>query len=114
MGRGPIIAPIVIGLALAAPAAAKPFNLALNTHDLEFSSQWPAQATAIPALDHRLRAEMTKALTDAKANARDDVKLARQQQRQCNQHYYSMKYSMAGDTPRLLSLESENSVFEGG
>lgn len=114
MGRGIFSALIVAGLVLAAPAAAKPFDFKLNTKELDFTSQWPAQAAAIPALDRRLRTEMTKALADAKANARDDVKLAREQQRQFNQHYYAMKYSMAGQTPRLLSLESENGVFEGG
>jgi hypothetical protein len=114
MGRGPIIASIVVALALAAPAAAKSFNLALKTQDLDFSYQWPAEAAAIPTLDHRLRADMSKALTEAKANARDDVKLARQQQRQFNQHYFSMKYTAVGQSPRLLSLESENGVFEGG
>ena len=114
MKRGAITALMVVAVALAAPAWAKPFKVALNTHDLEFTYQWSAEAAAISALDRRFHTEMDKALKDAKANARDDVKLARQQQREFHQHYFSFKWTTAGQSPRLLSLESENSLFEGG
>lgn len=114
MGRGTAITLIVLGATLAAPTAAAPFHRALNTHDLEFDYQWPTEAAAIPALDQRFHAEMDKALKGARANARDDVKLAREQKRQFNQHYYSRKWTAVGQSPRLLSLESETSLFEGG
>jgi len=114
MRQGIITALIVAAATFAAPAAARPFHSALNNHDLKFDYQWPAEAAAIPALDHRFHADMDKALTNAKASARDDVKLAREQKRNFNQHYYSLKWTAVGQSPRLLSLESENSLFEGG
>src|SRR5262249_55854568 len=48
------------------------------------------------------------------ANVREDRQLAREQKRDFNAHFYFMKWTTAGETPRLLSLQSEKSTFEGG
>ena len=96
------------------PAAAAPVKIQHDSKALEFSCQWPAEAAAIRALDQRFRNEETKAYRDALANARYDQKLAGQQKRDYNAHYYSMTWTTAGQSPRLLSLQSENGTFTGG
>lgn len=105
---------VAAALLLTAAAPAKPVKVEQNSKALEFSYEWPAEAAAIPALDRRFRSDMAKALKEARANALDDQKLARRQKRDFNGHFYSMAWTLAGETPRLLSLESDNGSFEGG
>lgn len=105
---------LAAGLLLTAAAPAKPVKIEQNSKALEFSYEWPAEAASIRALDRRFRTGMAKALKEARANALDDQKLARQQKRHFNGHFYSMEWTLAGETPRLLSLQSDNGSFEGG
>ena len=111
MHGGMIFATVAIAAATAAPA---PVKIERDSKALEFSYEWSAQAAAVPALDKRFRAETDKAYKDALANARDDQKLAREQKRDFNGHYYSVQWTTAGETVRLLSLQSEFGSFEGG
>ena len=94
--------------------AAAPVKFVRDSKLVEFSYAWPAEAAAVPALDRRFRADLNKSLKDALANARDDQTLAKQQKRDFNQHVFSMQWTTAGQTPRLLSLQSELGTFEGG
>ena len=100
-------------LALTA-AAGGPHKVARDTAALEFTFEWPAQAVAIPALDLRFYKQAKKDLAEAQANAREGQKLATEQKRDFNGHYYSMIWSSAGETPRLLSLQGQFGTFEGG
>ena len=104
----------VAALLCAASLAAAPVKIARNSKPLDFSYAWSAQAAAVPALDRRFRLNLNKSLKDALANAREDQMLARQQKRDFNQHYFSLQWTTAGQTPRLLSLQSERGTFEGG
>jgi hypothetical protein len=107
------IFPAAALLCAAAPGA-KPVEVEQNSKALEFSFAWPAEAAAIPALDRRFRTEMAKALREARANAREDEQLAKSQNREFNPHYYSMQWTSAGESVRLLALESETGSFTGG
>jgi hypothetical protein len=100
-------------LALTA-AAVGPHKVARETAALDFTFEWPAQAAAIPALDLRFYKQAKKDLAEVQANTREDQKLAKEQKRDFNSHYYSMTWSSAGETPRLLSLQGESGTFEGG
>ena len=111
MIQGLILTAALLG---AAAATAKPVKIEQNSKALEFSYSWPAEAAAIPALDRRFRGDMEKALREARANAREDEQLAKSQNRDFNAHYYSMQWTTAGESPRLLSLQSENGAFTGG
>lgn len=104
---------VLLLLALTA-ATAGSHKVARNTPALEFTYQWPAEAVAIPALDTRFYKDAKKALREAQANALEDQNLAKEQQRDFNAHLYSMIWTTAGQTPRLLSLQSQFDVFEGG
>lgn len=112
MRQGVLFAIALIGAASAEAAA--PVKIERTSKLLQFTFAWPANAAAVPALDHRFRSELAKALKQSLANAREDQALAKTQQRPFNQHLYSMQWSSAGETPRLLSLQSELSTFEGG
>jgi hypothetical protein len=101
-------------LLCAAIAGAKPVKVEHDTKALEFSYAWPTEAAAIPALDRRFRGDMAKALREARKNAQEDEQLAREQKRDFNPHYFSMQWTTAGESARLLSLESEMGSFEGG
>lgn len=95
-------------------AAPGPHKVVRNTAALEFSYEWPAQAVAVPALDTKFYNEAKKALREAQANALEDQKLAKADKRDFNGHLYSMVWTTAGETPRLLSLQSAFDTFEGG
>ncbi|MES2119179.1 MAG: DUF4163 domain-containing protein [Pseudomonadota bacterium] len=112
MRHGSFFAIALIGAATAAAAA--PVKIERTSNLLDFTFAWPANAAAVPALDHRFRSELAKAFKQSLTNAREDKALAKTQQRPFNQHFYSMQWSSAGETPRLLSLQSQLSAFEGG
>lgn len=105
---------LTAALLCAAAATAKPVKIERDSKALEFSYAWPAEAAAIPALDRRFRSDMAKALREARENAREDEQLAKSQNRDFNAHYYSMQWTNAGESARLLSLQSENGSFTGG
>ncbi len=111
MNRGFLVA---AALLFAAAAAAKPVKVEHDSAALEFSYEWPSEAAAIPALDRRFRADLEKAYHEALANGRDDQKLYQAQQREGAQDFYSMAWTNAGETSRLLSLQNELSTFTGG
>ena len=97
-----------------ANAEARPVKIERNSTALEFTYEWPIEAAAVPVLDRRFRAELAKEYREALANAQRDEILARQQKRDYNQELYSMQWSTAGQTPRLLSLQSQLGTFSGG
>jgi hypothetical protein len=98
----------------ASVAAGAPVKVQRDSKALEFSYEWSAEAAAIPALDKRFRTDLAKAYKEAVANAREDQKLAREQKRDFNPEYYSRVWSTAGQSSRLLSLQSELGTFTGG
>lgn len=100
-------------LSAAAPAT-KGVKIERNSAALEFSYAWPAQAAAIPQLDRRFRADLAKAWRSAQATVREEQRLTRQQQRPFNPQFFSMSWTMAGESKRLLSLLSEHGEFTGG
>lgn len=110
MTRGIIV---IAAIALGAASGA-PHKVTRKTAALDFSYIWPAEAAAIPALDSRFYRDARAKLAEAQKNAAEDEALARQQKRDFNPHFYSMEWTTAGQTQRLLSLEGENGSFEGG
>jgi len=111
MNRGILVAATLF---LALTAAAKPVKIKHDSGALEFSYEWPGEAAAIPALDRKFRAGLEKAYREALANGREDQKLYQAQQRKGVPDYYSMTWTTAGETSRLLSLQNELSTFTGG
>jgi len=105
---------LISGAMVLIAASAGPHKVVRKLPALEFSFEWPAEAAAIPALDMQFYTEARRDLDEALQNAIEDQSLARQQNRDFNQHYFSMKWSVAGQSARLLSLRNELGSFEGG
>lgn len=101
-------------LLLAAAAAAGPVEIEHGSGALKFSYQWPAEVASVPALERKFRAELSKAYHEALANGLEDQKLYHAQGRKGVEDFYSMTWISAGETSRLLSLQSELSTFTGG
>jgi hypothetical protein len=95
-------------------ASAAPVKIQHDSKALQFSYSWPAEAAAAPALDKRFRAETAKAYKDALSIALENQKIYREQKRDAMQDFYSMEWSTAGQSMRLLSLQNELSTFTGG
>ena len=104
----------VIAVLTLTAATSAPHKVVRNTIGLDFSYQWPAEAAAIPALDARLYKEAKAKLAEAQNDALDDQAAAREQKREFHQHEFSMRWTMAGQTARLLSLQSQLGTFSGG
>jgi hypothetical protein len=105
---------VLVIAAVALSGAATPHKVVRKTPALDFSYVWPAEAAAVPPLDLRLYTEAKAALAKAQDFARDDQQAAKDEKRDFNQHEYSMEWTTAGNTPRLLSLQSALGSFEGG
>ena len=94
--------------------AAAPVKIQRDSKALAFTYQWPAAAAAIPALDQRFRADMEKAFRQARQDASEDEAAARQNHFDFHQNFYSLKWTLAGQSSRLLSLQSETDSYAGG
>lgn len=107
-------APLILAAIALTAAAAVPHKVVRKTAMLDFSYVWPAEAAAIPALDSRLYADAKAKLAEAQKYAREDEALTREQKRDFYPHFFSMQWTTAGQTKRLLSLQSDMGVFTGG
>lgn len=106
---------LLLGIATASTSLnAAPVKVERNSAALEFAYEWPREAAAIPALNKRFKNELDKAFREATGYAREDQKLARDQKRDFNPHFYSSAWTTAGSARRLLSLENQLGTFTGG
>jgi hypothetical protein len=101
-------------LLCSAVAAAKTVKIQRDSPALEFTYEWPAQAAAIPALDRRFKTEAEREYRRHLTLGREDKRLYQQQQRGSVTDFYSKKWSTAGESPRLLSLQYEHATYTGG
>jgi len=95
-------------------ADAKAFKVEEKNDLYTFSFAWPAEAAAIPKLVDRFEAEMAKAKADLTRDAAKD-----RDERKAGGfpfHAYELQrsYETAGQSDRLLSLESTVYSFTGG
>ena len=97
-----------------AASPAKPVKIQRDSKALEFTYAWSTEAAAIPSLNARFRSELAKAYMEALATARQNQKTYRSEGRGDIHDYYSKVWTTAGQTARLLSLQTEFSTFTGG
>lgn len=106
---------LVAGLLAAAPAPTpKGRVIEHDSKILQFSYSWPQEAAAIPALDRQFRSEAAKAYRHAAPLARTDHAEYVAQGRADVSDFFSMKWTTAGQSGRLLSLQYERSTYTGG
>ena len=103
------------GLLLCAAAAdAKAVKIEHDSPALEFTYEWPAQAAAISKLDRRFEAEARREYRRHLKMGHQDKQLYEQQQRGSVSDFYSKKWSAAGESQRLLSLQYQHATYTGG
>lgn len=98
-----------------APAApeAQARSVKEETALLDFSYGWPAEASAIPALEARLESDLEKNRREALAAAGEDRK-SRGADIPFHGHYLHKVWEKHGATPGLLSLSAAVGTFTGG
>jgi hypothetical protein len=94
--------------------ALSPVTIASKDTLLEFDYSWPAEAAAIPALDRRFRADSATQKREALDTARADREARDEMGSDWNGHFLSAKWTTAGQSTRLLSLEGETGTYTGG
>lgn len=97
----------------AAPQA-KPHNVEIKTDLYEFTSTWPAEAEAIPALAQRLRAEEEKRKSELSGGAEEEKAYMEKEGMEYQQYSLSTVYETGGQSDRLLSLRVDVGGYEGG
>ena len=80
---------------------------------LAFTYGWPRAAAAVPAVERRMKADMTASRARARKYARDD-KAERPASATYIPHYFAKTWSTVGDTPHLLTLSASIESFTGG
>lgn len=98
------------------PAAppAKPVSISEKTDLLEFGFSYPSAAASVPAIAKHLDADLRRSRQDALTMAGEDKAAAAKADYPFRPHSLETEWSVAADTPRLLSLRSQTYVFTGG
>lgn len=101
-------------IAVLIAAAALPFQLHEKGRDVEFRYRWPAEASAIPSLQRRLRAELVKDRARTAAQASADRQSALNANYPFHQHYFDRTVTFGGQSARLASFADQRSTYTGG
>lgn len=109
--RGLILSVAVLG---AASAKEKDVKVQRNSAALEFSYSYPAEAAAIAVLNRGFQADLAKQYRRSLKLGLEDLKIYKQEKRGGISDFFSMEWTTAGQTVRLLSLQNQLSRFTGG
>lgn len=109
--RGLILSVAVLG---AAGAQEKDVKVQRNSAALEFSYSYPAEAAAIAVLNRGFQADLAKQYRRSLKLGLEDLKIYKQEKRGGISDFFSMEWTTAGQTVRLLSLQNQLSRFTGG
>jgi hypothetical protein len=92
----------------------RPFKVDEATQFYTFGFAWPGEASAIPQLVKRFRAQMTKARSELQASVSADRKERKAAGYDFLNYDLQYSYETAGQSARLLSLSSSVYSFTGG
>jgi hypothetical protein len=95
-------------------ASAQPFKTELKSADADFSYQWPAEVSAMPALVKRFRADMREQRAATIAGGKEFNAMRSQMGGEPMGYMHSTEITTAGQSSRLLSLRIDVSEFTGG
>ena len=105
---------IIAALLCTAAAQQGASKISHNSAALDFTYEWPAQSAAIPPLDRQFRIEAAANYRRSLSLGRLDQKLYEQQGRGSVADFYLKKWTSAGESHRLLSLQYQHSAYTGG
>ena len=108
------LAPLLLGACAALFGSASPFALDRKGDLVEFNYAWPAEASRQPALVRQLRRDLETSFTATTAAAAADRASAKTTDRPFRSHSFSRRWTTAGQSSRLLSLDGRTSTFTGG
>lgn len=97
-----------------ASPAAKAFSAEEETDLYGFKYGWPAEAAAVPQLVARFTKDMEKAKAELISGAKEDREERNGRGYDYHPHETQVSYETAGQSDRLLSLESSVYGFTGG
>jgi hypothetical protein len=97
----------------AQPPVSTPRLVETEDELLSFTYGWPAEAAAIGKLRAELEADLARQRDKAEGYARED-KAERSEANPFNGHYFAKVWSVAGQSPRLLSLAAQSEFYSGG
>ena len=94
--------------------AARPFSVEEENDLYSFSFSWPAEAGAVPQLVERFTRDMNETKAKLIADAKEDREERARRGFDYHAHEVRQSYETAGQSDRLLSLESSIYAFTGG
>ena len=113
--RAPLaLAPLALAACIGPFARTAPYAYDKKGDLVEFNYAWPAEVTANATIVRRLRADLERSFKAAEATAVADRAAATGMNRPFVGHRYSRRWTTAGQSPRLLSLEGRLLTYTGG
>ena len=108
------LSPLALAACIGPFARTAPYAYDKKGDLVEFSYAWPAEVTASAPLTRRLRADLERGFKAAEATAMADRAAATAMNRPFNGHQYSRRWTTAGQSARLVSLDGRLMTFTGG
>ncbi|MDQ3074831.1 MAG: hypothetical protein M3Q88_04365 [Pseudomonadota bacterium] len=99
------LAPLTLGACATLFGSASPFAYDKKGDLVEFNYSWSAEASRNPSLVRRLRGDLERSFATAAATAEADRARALAMKRPFRAHQYSRRWTTAGQSSRLLSLD---------
>ena len=109
-----LLAPLALAGCATLFGPRSPFAVDRKGDTVEFNYAWSAEASATPPLVRRLRSDLETAWSAASTTAQADRAAALAANRPFNGHQFSRRWTTAGQSSRLLSLESQTMIVTGG
>lgn len=109
-----VLAPLALAGCATLFGPTSPFAVDRKDDLIEFNYSWSAEASAVPSLTQRLRGDLETAWRAAAAAAQEDRAEALAMKRPFNGHRFNRRWTTAGQSSRLLSLEGSALNFSGG
>jgi hypothetical protein len=106
--------PLSLGACATLFGPSSPFALDRKGDLVEFNYAWSAEASRHPALVRQLRRDLETAFNAATATAEADRAGAKAGGHPFRSHSFSRRWTTAGQSARLLSLDGRTSAFTGG
>ncbi|MDQ3080159.1 MAG: hypothetical protein M3R03_09210 [Pseudomonadota bacterium] len=108
-----ILAPLALAGCATLFGPTSPFALDRKGETVEFNYAWSAEAAAIPMLVRRLRGDLETSWRAASATAQADRAQAEAAKRSFKGHKFSRRWTTAGQSARLLSLDGQTLIVTG-
>ncbi len=109
-----VLAPLALAACIGPFARSAPYAYDKKGDLVEFNYAWSAEVSANPVLRRRLRADLERSFTASAAAAETDRASAQAAGRPFHGHQYSRRWTTAGQSARLLSLDGRLLASTGG